>query len=222
MNRTNSSSRHCSVYLFIFAAVLSLLSGCTKTIKVEVPPRVSLEEWPVIGFIGFTSSDRHAELASRATQSFIAKLQNAQPGVRLLELGDKDQLLQTMHARELDPGTIKAIGTKYGVQAVLSGQLDVTDSAPSLKLAPDLSSASARAVVRGSLSAKLQETSTGAIVWSNGAHGKWSIAGVTVRPTGLSDIGYADANDQYEKMLRELTHRATADFRPRYEEREIE
>lgn len=208
--------------IFLAIAVLSLLSACTKTVKVEVPPRVTLKEWPVIGFINFEAPDTHAKLAPRATQSFMAKLQNAQPGVRLLELGDKQQLLQTMQARELDPETIKAIGTKYGVQAILSGRLEVTDSAPSLKLAPDLSSASARAVVRGSLSAKLQETSTGAMVWSNGAHGKWSIAGVTVRPTGFSNIGYTDANDQYDQMLRELTKLATADFRPRYEEREVE
>lgn len=222
MKQNNHISPRAVKVLLAVAVGLSLLSGCAKTVKVEVPPRVDLKEWPVIGLIRFSAPDAHTELAPRATRSFMVKLQSAQPGARFLELGDKQQLLKVMNAKELDPETVKAIGAKYGTQAVVSGELDVTSAEPNFKLSPDLSSASARAVVRGSLSAKLRETATGATVWSNGAHGKWSVAGFTVRPTGFENIGYTDSDDQYDQMLRELTTRLSADFRPRYEEREVE
>lgn len=222
MTQNNHTLPRTVSVLLAFTVGLSLLTGCTKTIKVEVPPRVNLTEWPVIGLIQFSAPDAHAELAPRATRSFMVKLQSAQAGVRFLELGDQQQVLQAMHAKELNAETVKAIGAKYGVQAVVSGELDVTSAEPNFKLSPDLSSASARAVVRGSLSAKLRETSAGATVWSNGAHGKWSVAGFTVRPTGFENIGYTDSDDQYDRMLRELTTRLSADFRPRYEEREVE
>lgn len=221
MTRNDSLCRS-TLMLVALAVGMSFLSACARTIKVEVPPRVMLDEWPVIGLIQFAAPDTHADLAPKATRSLMVKMQSAQPGGRYLELGAKEELLQAMNAKELDLETVKAIGARYGVQAVLSGQLEVSRAEPNFKLSPDLSSASARAVVRGSLSAKLQETSTGATVWANGAHGKWSVAGFTVRPTGFENIGYTDANDQYDQMLRELTTRLSADFRPSYEEREAD
>lgn len=219
MTRLTESLR-CAYWPFLAAsAAFILLTGCANTVTVEIPPRVDLKEWPVIGVIKF-NAEQHNELAQDATQKFIMHLQNAQPGVRVLELGSKAELLQAMKRSELNPETIKAIGVQYGVQAVLSGRLQVTEGKPDVKFSPDLSSASASTSINGSLDAKLQETSTGASVWSNGAHGKWSIGGVTLSSgMGISNVGYTDPQEKYEEMLRDLAKVATDDFRPRYERR---
>lgn len=204
--------------LFAFTALLLFVSGCAKAITVEIPPRVDLKSWPVIGIVDFTA-DTHQELAHAATQKFLMQIQSAQPGVRLLELGSKEQVLQALQRRELNPEAIKAIGDKYGVQAVLLGRLEISDVKPSVAFSPDLTAASAGASVDGALSAKLLETATGATVWSNGAHGKWAVGGVTLSSNGLSNIGYTDPKEKYEQMLRDLARVATNDFRPRYEKR---
>ncbi len=206
--------------LFAFTVLLIYLSGCTKTITVELPPQVDLKSWPVIGIVDF-AADTHKDLAPAATQKFMMRIQSAQPGVRLLELGSKEQVLQALHRRELDPETIKSIGDKYGVQAVLLGRLEISDVKPSVAFSPDLTAASANASVNGELSAKLLETATGATVWSNGAHGKWSVGGVTLTSGGLSNVGFIDPKEKYEQMLRDLTWTATNDFRPRYEKHQV-
>lgn len=206
--------------LIAFTALLFFISGCSKTITVEIPPQVDLKSWPVIGIVDF-AADTHKELSPAATQKFMMQIQSAQPGVRLLELGSKEQVLQALQRRELDPETIKAIGAKYGVQAVLLGRLDISDVKPNIKFSPDLTAASANASVNGELSAKLHETATGATVWSNGAHGKWSVGGVTLTSGGLSNVGFTDPKEKYEQMLRDLTRVATNDFRPRYEKRPV-
>jgi hypothetical protein len=188
---------------------------------VKLPPQVDLKEWPVIGIVEFTA-DTHRELAPEATRKFIMNLQSAQPGVRLLELGGESELLQAVQRKAMDPDAIKAIGAKYGVQAVFSGRLRVTENTPTVTFSRDLSSASAGASINGGLDAKLQETSTGATVWSNGAHGEWSIGGLTLGAGGISDAGYTDPKEKYEAMIRELVEVATDDFRPRYEKRKVE
>jgi hypothetical protein len=221
MNQFNVLMRRMRSPLFPIAALMLLLAGCSKTVTVQLPPRVDLAEWPVIGVVQF-SSDTHGKLAESSTQKFIMNLQSAQPGVRLLELGGRDELLQAIAHKEMDPAAIKAIGQKYGVQAVFTGQLSVTEAKPNVSFSRDLSSASAGASINGKLDAKLQETATGATAWSNGAHGKWSIGGLTLGSGGISDVGYSDPDEKYEEMIRELANVATNDFRPRYEERDAD
>lgn len=206
--------------LFALTVLLFFLSGCSKTITIEIPPQVDLRSWPVIGIVDF-AADTRKELSPAATQNFLTQLQSAQPGVRLLELGGREKVLQALQRRDLDSEAIKAIGAKYGVQAVFIGRLDVSDVKPDIKFSPDLTAASASAVVNGELSIKLLETDTGATVWSNGAHGKWSVGGMTLSSNGLSNVGYTDPTEKYEQMLRNLARVATNDFRPSYERRKV-
>lgn len=201
--------------------MLLLLSACSKTVTVEVPPRVDLSEWPVVGVVEFTTETNKA-LAQDATQQFIMQLQSAQPGVRILELGEQNALLEAVQRSRIDPDAIKQIGLKYGVQAIFTGKLQVAEAKPDVSFSRDLSTASAGASINGGLDAKLQETNTGATVWSNGAHGKWSIGGLTFGGKGISDVEYTDPNDKYDEMIRELAEVATNDFRPTYEKRKVD
>jgi hypothetical protein len=81
---------------------------------------------------------------------------------------------------------------------------------------------SAASYVRGNLNARLLQTRTGATLWSNGANGKWKLAGVDLVSGSLPSIGMSNSEDKYKKMLQDLARVGTADFRSTYETREIQ
>ena len=110
--------------------VLTLLvTGCssTRTVSVPVPPRVDLARYQTIGLVTFTSTGNgNAELEQQSTQQFLAAVQDAQPGTRVVELGSEDEVLASVHRNAWDAATIRAMKEKHGVEAILTGRLDVT------------------------------------------------------------------------------------------------
>jgi hypothetical protein len=206
---------------FVLLGASLLLFGCGQpTVKVAVPPRVNLQAWPLIGVVEFTGTAPPA-LARDATEKFLQDVVTAQPKARLVELGSGDRILMGLGRSEFDLTAIKAMGDRYGVAAVLIGRLDVSGVKPDIHLSPEDDAFNAGATVHGELSAKLFETATGATVWSNGAHGQWSLGGVSYRSGGLAALNYQDPTDQVQKMIRDLAWTATSDFRPRYEQRPV-
>ena len=207
-------------FLCVLLLTAMLVACGGKKITVEIPPQINLATQGTIGVVAFdVQSDEH--LPSDITLKFIQHLQSAQPGVPILELGSQDNVLREVTFGILDTDAVKAIGKKYGVDLLLTGTLEVTQSYPDVKISQDLTSMSAASYVRGNLNARLRQTSTGATVWSNGAHGKWKLAGLNLAPGHLSSIGMSNVEDTYKKMLQELARVGTADFRKSYEKREI-
>lgn len=204
--------------ILLLTAALVACSG--KKVTVEIPPQINLTTLGTIGVVAFdVQSDEH--LPGDITLKFIQHLQSAQPGVPILELGDQANVLREVGFGTLDTDAVKAIGKKYGVESLLTGTLEVTQSYPDVKVGQDLTSMSAASYVRGNLNARLRQTSTGATVWSNGAHGKWKLAGMNLASGHLSSIGINNFEDTYKKMLQELARVGTADFRKSYETRKI-
>ena len=78
-------------FTFATVATMSILFGCSHTEKVRVPPRVELKTYRTIGVIEF-STNAEDTLKPYVTQNFIQNIQSAQPGTRILELGDEGQL----------------------------------------------------------------------------------------------------------------------------------
>lgn len=215
-----SRSRRAGALAFAGVALLLLFACGTPTVRVEIPPRVNLRSYPLIGVVDFTTN-AYPPLAKEATQKFLQNLEAAQPGARLLELGSGAEILRKLHRNSFDPETIKAMGSRYGVAAVLIGHLQISGMTPDLHLSPAFNSFSASAKVNSDLSAKLLETATGATVWSNGAHGRWSLGGLRYHGGSLTNLHYDDPGEQYRKMILDLARVATNDFRPTYEERPV-
>jgi len=206
--------------LCVLLLTFALVACGGKKITVEIPPQINLATFGTIGVVAFdVQSDEH--LPGDITLKFIQHLQSAQPGVPILELGNQANVLREVGFGALDTDAVKAIGKKYGVDSLLTGTLEVTQSYPDVKVGQDLTSVSAASYVRGNLNARLLQTLTGATVWSNGAHGKWKLAGLNLSSGHLSSIGMSNVEDTYKKMLQELARVGTADFRKSYETREI-
>ena len=198
------------------------LSACGgKKITVELPPHIDLSTMGTIGVIAFdVQSD--ASLPGDITLKVIQHMQAAQPGVPVLELGNQANVLREVGFDSLDTEAVKAIGKKYGVDTLLTGTLEVTQSVPDVTFGQSMTSMSAATYVRGNLNARLRQTRTGATLWSNGANGKWKLAGVDLASGSLPTIGVSNSEDKYKKMLQDLARVGTADFRRTYETRKVQ
>ena len=208
--------------MFIVLLLAATLTACGgKKITVEIPPQIDLTTMGTIGVVSFdVQSDDN--LPGDLTLKVIQHMQSAQPGVPILELGNQRNVLREVGYDALDTEAVKAIGKKYGVDTLLSGTLEVTQSHPDVKFGQDMTSMSASSYIRGNFNARLRQTRNGATLWSNGAHGKWKLAGIDLSTGSIPSLDVSNAEDKYKKMLQELARVGTADFRSTYETREVQ
>src|SRR5262249_7832638 len=136
-----------------------LFAGCssTKTITVEVPPRVDLRAYPTVGLVAFTSN-ANGDLERMATQKFLQSVQSAQPGTRVVELGSEADVLSSVGRRSWDAATLRAVKEAHGVDVVVIGRLELEKAKAGIQLSTVWKSLSARADVICSLNARLIET----------------------------------------------------------------
>jgi hypothetical protein len=156
--------------VIVLAITFSLLFGCSHTEKVRVPPRVELKPYSYIGVVEF-STNAEDNLGPYVTQNFIQHVQSAQPGTRILELGSEEQILRAVERKKLDLETIKLIGNKFNVDAVIVGHLEVSEIIPKVNVFTMPESLNASADVEALLSTRLLETGRGATLWTQATSG---------------------------------------------------
>jgi len=177
-----------------------------------VPPRVDLRGYSSIGIVEFdTNAER--SINARATRQFQEQIQSAQPGTRFIELGERQALLASLGARQLDTPALRKIGQRYGVAAVFLGDIAYSEPRVDVKIS-DIArmEGGVRAELRGDLSARLLETASGASVWSSSSWARRQLGAVSVSEQGISG-GMRNANPR-EEMLPALVFEVTHDFRP--------
>lgn len=206
-------------HLLLTLTTLAILTGCTETITVTIPPRVDLKAYPVIGVIDFNA--QQSELGSNATQKFLSHISSAQPGLRMLELGSRQQLLKEVGRSDLDIQAIKALGQKYGVTALLSGTVELSEPRSNLSIGTNLSSISAQTKIDGKMSAKLWETASGATAWSNSSWGNWKVSGVSLSEGGTINAEIRTPQEEQDRILIALVRALNDDFWPTYERRKV-
>lgn len=200
-----------------FAAIsllvgFALLAACSHTVVVPVPPRVDLRGYSSIGIVEFDSNSERA-ISARATRQLQEQIQAAQPGTRFIELGERQALLASLGAKQLDAPTLRRIGQQYGVAAVFLGDVAYSEPRVDVKIS-DIArmEGGMRAEIRGDMSARLLETATGASVWSSSSWARRQLGAVSVSEQGVSG-GLRNANPR-EEMVPTLVYEITHDFRP--------
>ena len=199
---------------------LSVFSGCSHTEQVLIPPHMDLAPYRIIGVIEF-SSNREAELRQYVTQNYLQTVLNAQPQVRFLELGSQDLVLSKIKHRQLDYEAIKSIGRLYNIDAIIFGNLNLSEVKPKISLSSTWQSMKAGAEVEASLIAKLWETDSGVMRWTNSTQGKDSVARLSANTSGNISFGAKDPEEAYGKLIPQLVYANTADFRSYYETRRV-
>ena len=211
------SHRH--VALYVFGISLALLLGCATKTTVLVPPRVDLASYGSIGLVDFSSSRAETGLERFGSEQLMRSVQSAQPGTRILELGSPRRVLVSVERREFDFEAIQAIGERYGVDAVFTGRMEITDVKPNVRVAPSLGSLSARVETEAFLSARLIETASGATLWTNSARDRATVAHLELLSSRPASFGAGDPNDAQRRLVQSLVMRITEDFRAHYERR---
>ncbi len=207
-----------------FAALLLVLLswGCssTRTVLVDVPPRVDLKQYGTLGLVEF-GSNYDAATNARATREFLAQVHAAQPGTRIVDLGTREALLGAAGARQLDVEALRKIGAKYGVEAVFVGDIVYSDPKTDIRI-NDLArlDGGARTEVRGDMAVRLIETRSGASVWSSSSWARREVSRLRVSTaSGIS--GSTRDSDPRSEMVPALVLHATPDFRPSTERRQV-
>ena len=209
-----------TVGVLVFFIGFLIIGGCSHTEKVVIPPKMDLRSYGTVGIIDFSSrADR--ELRQYVTQEYIQSLQSAQPGVRILELGEKDQVLKKVGMATLDTAAINAIGHVYHVDVLISGQLSVSEPKPNFRLSTTWQSMQAGADIEASLVMKLWETGSGVTLWTKSSRRTESVARLNADTGGNIGFGASDPKDAYAKLVPNLVYANTTDFRSRYEYRRV-
>ena len=192
---------------------LAMLSGCSSTVLVSVPPRMELKSYGTLGIVDFGSNSDNV-INVHATRQFQEQIQAAQPGTRFIELGNREAVLAAVGGRQLDVDALRKIGEKYGVAAIFLGDIAYSEPKTDVKVT-DLTKleGGVRAEIKGDISSRLVETRTGASVWSNSAWERRQIGRLSVSAEHGVNAGMSKSNPR-EEMVPALVYRLTHDFRP--------
>jgi hypothetical protein len=189
------------------------LPACQREPSVQVPPRVDLAAWPVIGIVEFGGASR-AEYSELATRHFVEMLHAAKPGVRILELGSERRVLDEIGRTELDFEAVRALGERYEVDAVFTGELTLSALKPHVNVSQYWDAVRAGAGVRGELTARLFETRSGATLWSRVSNANAEVAHFSLPAGSSPSIGAVDPSDANTLLVRRLVAAQSGDFYP--------
>jgi len=210
--------------LKVLAALLtmgiSILSGCSHSEQIVIPPQVILSPYRIIGVVEF-STNGEAELGPYLTQNYLEAVQNAQPEVRFLELGSQELVLSKVDRKNFDYEAIKSIGRIYNVDAVMYGKLNLSETKPNIRLSSTWQSVKAGASVEASLITKLWETDSGVVRWTNSSLRRETIANLSASTSGNIHFNAKDPKETYGNLIPQLVYANTRDFRVHYEYRKV-
>ena len=202
--------RKYAISLVVAVGLLSI--ACAKRSTVQVPPRIDLHALGTIGIVEFQSGAK-GNLPAFATQRFIEALQESQPGVRVLELGHVDDLAKDNGS--VDHATVKALGEKYDIDALIVGDLLVKEVRPNVDVVSMIKSMSVSADVDAALTARLLETGRGATVWTRATRCTRTVAHVGMGG-GKVVFDARDPDGAYGELVNALVNDITDDFRVSY------
>ena len=201
------------VKVSILIIVLFLISGCGP--RVMVPPEIDLTEYEVLGLIDF-SSNMEGNHDEYATQKFIEAITENQKGIRIIELGSEDEILESLNQKKVNSKAVKVIGEQYNVKTVIIGDLNISDVKPKIDILSLVKSMSFSAEVKASLSVRLLETSDGATIWTCSAQDEADVAHVSILSGNLFSFNATNPDEAYGDLIDELVKDVTKDFRVTY------
>jgi hypothetical protein len=200
--------------LCLGVAVLLAATGCGP--KVMVPPKIDLAQHEVVGVITFRSSNEGL-LGSYATGKFIEAVRRDQGLVRVVEIGDQDEVLEKIGSKELDREAFVKIGEEYDVATVFNGELVLSDIRPEITITPGGGYMDFSAEVDATMAVRLMETETGASLWNSSAAATRKVGGVSVFGHKHFAFNAKDPDVAYGELVRAMVRKASRDFQVTWE-----
>ena len=201
------------VKVSILIIVLFLISGCGH--RVMVPPELDLTEYEVLGLIDF-SSNMEGNHDEYATQKFLEAITENQKGIRIIELGSEDEILESLNQEKINSKAVKVIGEQYSVKSLIIGDLNISNVRPKIDILSLTKYMSFSAEVEASLSVRLLETNSGATIWTSSSQDEADVAHVSIISGNLFHFNATDPDEAYGDLIDKLVRDVTKDFRVTY------
>jgi hypothetical protein len=206
-----------------FGALL-LSSECGP--KVMIPPRIDLTQYENVGVIGF-GCNAEGNMDEFLIRRIIITLRSYQKKARIIELGSEEEILQSVQFDELNSEAIQAIGGKYEVDALITGNLEITEVRPLLKLyrggerpisgQTQVEGKRASAEVKVWVTAKLWGTELGATLWRVSERGEQMVDQVSVLPEKKVIFDARDPHKAFWDLINPLVIKICDDFKIKYQ-----
>jgi len=203
--------------------VLLLFLGCGP--KVMIPPKMDLTKYESVGVIGF-GCNAEGNMEEFATRIFLFTVRGYQKEAHIIELGDEEEVLQSVRADRLNPEAIQAIRQEYNVDAVITGNLEVTEIKPLFKLyrggsrpisgKTQVEGMRASAEIKVWITARLWETEAGVTVWRVSERGDGMVDQVSVISDEKVIFDAKDPRKAFWDLVNPLVKKICADFKTRY------
>ena len=191
-----------------------------------IPPNIDLTRYNRVGVVGF-DCNADGKMDECFTRRFLLRVRSYQRDARIIHLGSQEDILESVQSEQIDSETIRAMGRQCNVDAVFTGNVQVTEIWPLLVLGPwgprpasghtMILGREAKAVVKVRVSARLWETETGSTIWSTSARGEEMVHQVKVRSDGTVDFDARDLPEAFWDLTRPLVGRMCADFKINYQ-----
>lgn len=200
------------VSVILLILIIMFTTGCCK--KVWHDPVMQLDGIEPIGLINFTSN-AEGGIEQMATEKVVQYMRRDQTSIRILELGDMEDVLDAVDERELNFEAVKKIEDKYNCRTVMTGDLYVSDVKPNLDISFSYPYVAASADVKMTLKVKLYETQTGASIWSSSAWKKQELGQIKILKDNIR-FNADNPEDAYGEIIRDIAWHVTRDFRYTY------
>ena len=186
---------------------LLFLWGCLA----RTPPKMDLKPYNQIGVIAFNLENARGNIGDLVASKFVQVISKSHRRANLIKLGSLEEVQKRIGKSELD---IKAIGDKYGVDAVFIGTVGLSDVKAHIEESGLSANLKVLADATLTITAQLISTATGEVLWTNSITEKEKLA--QIRMSGEIPTFAADDSDRaYGLMLEDLVYKLTADFRSR-------
>ena len=198
-----------SLLIIMSAMLVTGAIACGR--KVMVPPRIDLTQHEIVGIIQFVSENK-GNLAPYTTKRFTEAIRRDQPLIRIIDLGNEAAVLAEIGHDRMSKDVYQAIGEKYGVATVFTGELLVSDVRPNISIVM-IFGMSVSAEVDATLDVQMIETASGASLWSTSVNATREIGHVSVWEGGGFVFDAEDPERAYGKLVNALVEDASRDFR---------
>jgi len=187
----------------------------------RTPPKVDLKPYNQIGVISFSLENARGDIGNLVASKLIEVISKSHRRANFIKLGNLEEVQKRIGKSPLPPFNkggnelnIKAVGDKYGVDAVFIGTVSLSDVKAHIEESGLSANLKVLADAKLTITAQLISTATGEVLWTNSITEKEKLTQIRMSgeiPTFAAD----DPNRAYGLMIEDLVYKLTADFRPR-------
>jgi len=197
-----------SVVLLFLVTLILLFAGCAP--KVMVPPIIDLKQYEVVGIVQFKCNSE-GRLNNFVTQEFMEEIREDQSGVKIVELGPEEEILQELEQTRLGPDAYQAIGNKYSIKTLIIGNLDVSEPSPDIDFWGSFTSMSVSTEIDAMLTVKLIDIESKATVWTGSSRASREVSDVGIWGNNFH-FDAEDPEKAYGKLVEKLVDDVSEDF----------